>query len=97
LTNATKHGLAKRAVVEIHEDQHSVRVVVRDDGQGFDPAERSAGFGLPGMRERAELLDGTLNIESVPGKGTTVSALFPVRRRTRTHRLVKPATSDLTS
>jgi signal transduction histidine kinase len=81
LTNATKHGRAKRAVVEVHEDERSVRVAVRDDGTGFDPIEMSSGFGLPGMRERAELLGGTLSINSAAGEGTTVSALLPVRRR----------------
>jgi signal transduction histidine kinase len=85
LTNATKHGRANRAVVEVHEDERSIRVVIRDDGQGFDPIQTSSGFGLPGMRERAELLDGTLSIASVAGKGTTVSALLPVRRRSRTY------------
>jgi signal transduction histidine kinase len=85
LTNATKHGRAKRAVVEVHEGERGVSVVVRDDGQGFDHTETSSGFGVPGMRERAELLGGALSIESAPGLGTTVSALLPVRRRSRTY------------
>jgi signal transduction histidine kinase len=83
LTNATKHGHAERAVVEVHEDEGIVCVVVRDDGSGFDPAQNGSGFGLPGMRERAELLGGTLSIESALGEGTTVSAELPVRRRAR--------------
>jgi signal transduction histidine kinase len=91
LNNATKHGLAKRAVVEVHEDGASVRVVVRDDGRGFDPSEQSSGFGLPGMRERAGLLGGELNIASIPGEGTTVSAVFPVRRRDPTPNSVAAA------
>lgn len=94
LTNATKHGLAKRAVVEVHEDGDSIRVVVRDDGQGFDLSERSSGFGLPGMRERAALLGGELSIKSVPGEGTTVSAVFPVRRRSPVDRPITSAASD---
>ena len=81
LTNATKHGHAKRAVVEIHEDDTTVHVTVRDDGAGFDPAVRTDGFGLLGMRERVQLLDGTLEIESASGEGTTVSATFLVQRR----------------
>jgi signal transduction histidine kinase len=81
LTNATKHGHAKRAVVEIVEDDTTVHVTVRDDGAGFDPAQRTDGFGLLGMRERVQLLDGTLEIESTPGAGTTVSATFPAQRR----------------
>ena len=81
LTNATKHGGATRAAVEIVEDDRTVRVVVRDDGNGFDPGSRTDGFGLLGMRERVELLDGTLAIESAPGEGATVTAFLPVRRR----------------
>lgn len=81
LTNATKHGHASRAVVQITEDHDSVRVTVRDDGDGFDPATTTDGFGLVGMHERVELLDGTLAVTSAPGQGTTVSATLPVRRR----------------
>jgi signal transduction histidine kinase len=87
LTNATKHGQAKRAVVEVHEDERNVRVMVRDDGRGFDPVDKSSGFGLPGMRERAELLGGALSIESAVGNGTMVSAVLPVRRRSPTVQL----------
>ena len=81
LTNAAKHGGAKRAIVEIHEDGETVHVEVRDDGAGFDPAADTTGFGLLGMRERVELLDGTLRIDSSPGAGANVRASFPVQRR----------------
>ncbi len=81
LTNATKHGGARRAVVEIHEDGDTVHVEVRDDGAGFDPVADTSGFGVLGMRERVELLDGTLQIDSSPGAGATVRASFPIQRR----------------
>jgi signal transduction histidine kinase len=81
LTNATKHGDAQRAVVEIHEDGETVQVLVRDDGVGFDPSADTSGFGVLGMRERVELLDGGLEIDSSPGAGTTVRATLPVQRR----------------
>jgi signal transduction histidine kinase len=81
LTNAIKHGGARRAVVEIHEEGESIRVEVRDDGAGFDPTAETDGFGLLGMRERAELLDGMLHVDSAPGAGTVVHASFPVPRR----------------
>ena len=81
LTNATKHGEARKAYVEIVEDQTTVRVSVRDDGRGFDTTARSAGFGLIGMNERAELLGARLTIESTEGKGTAVSCVFPPNRR----------------
>jgi two-component system, NarL family, sensor histidine kinase DevS len=81
LTNATKHGNAKRAIVEVHEDDANIRLRVRDDGQGFDPSLHSDGFGLLGMQERVHLLDGTLEIDSSPGQGTTIQARFPVQRQ----------------
>ncbi len=80
LTNATKHGHATRAVIETRENTDTVQVTVRDDGDGFDPATSTSGFGLLGIRERVHLLHGTVQIESSPGKGTTVTARFPVQR-----------------
>ena len=80
LTNAAKHGHAGRAVVEVGEHEGRVEIGVRDDGEGFDTGAASSGFGLLGMRERAELLGGTLEIESTPGQGTVVRACLPVRR-----------------
>lgn len=81
LTNATKHGNASRAVVEIREHDGELRLLVRDNGSGFDTDARSEGFGLLGMNERVALLDGELDVESAPGAGTTVRARLPVRRR----------------
>lgn len=81
LTNATKHGHATRIVIEIREDPTTVHLTVRDDGNGFDPDAQSDGFGLLGMRERTELLGGELQVNSTPGKGTTLSVRLPVCRR----------------
>ena len=69
LNNAAKHGDARRAQVEVEEDDSTVRVTVRDDGHGFDPVAHTDGFGLVGMQERAELLQGTLEVTSSPGAG----------------------------
>jgi signal transduction histidine kinase len=80
LTNAAKHGNAKRAVVEVHEDDTNVSVNVRDDGKGFDPSEHTDGFGLLGMHERVQLLEGSLQVKSSLGSGTTVEASFPIKR-----------------
>jgi signal transduction histidine kinase len=82
LTNAVKHGHAKRAAITIRESRGTVVLTVRDDGDGFDPSTRSPGFGLQGIRERAELLNGTVQIDSSAGDGTTVTARLPVQRRT---------------
>jgi len=81
LTNAAKHGGAKRVVVEIHDEGEEVRLSVRDDGSGFDTTEHSDGFGLIGMHERVHLLEGKLDLSSAPGRGTTITARFPIQRR----------------
>jgi signal transduction histidine kinase len=81
LTNATKHGQAQRAIIEVTEDDRTVWATVRDDGAGFDPTLETEGFGLLGMHERAELLGGTLAVASAPGRGSSVTVSFPVQRR----------------
>jgi signal transduction histidine kinase len=81
MTNSLKHSGAGSLHVELIEADRHVTISVRDDGQGFDPSERSEGFGLTGMRERVELLGGRLAVDTAPGAGTTVTARLPVRRR----------------
>ena len=81
LTNAAKNGHATRGIVEVIEGAATIQVSIRDDGTGFDPATRTEGFGVLGMRERVALLHGTLEIESAPGHGTTVRSTLPVQRR----------------
>jgi signal transduction histidine kinase len=81
LTNAGKHGVAARATVSVIERDGQVHVTVRDGGRGFDHTAATAGFGLAGMRERVELLDGELELSSITGEGTTVTATLPVARR----------------
>jgi signal transduction histidine kinase len=85
MTNGLKHSGAEALVVEISEAEGAAIVRVHDDGQGFDPSEAPDGFGLVGMRERVELLGGSLVIEAAPGAGTTVTARLPVRRRPATN------------
>jgi signal transduction histidine kinase len=77
LTNAVKHAGAERAWVEIVEDGSTVTVAVSDDGGGFDPERADGGFGLVGMRERVELVEGRLLIDSTHGKGTVIRAELP--------------------
>lgn len=81
LSNVRKHARAHSAQVSFTLSDTLVRVVVADDGQGFDPAvataAQEAGFGLRSMRERAEALGGALQIVSQPGRGTQVVAEVP--------------------
>ena len=81
LTNAVRHAGASRIRIDVTEHDGCVEVAVADDGRGFDPETTDGGgFGLTGMRERVELADGELDIDSGPS-GTTVRARLPVRRR----------------
>jgi two-component system, NarL family, sensor histidine kinase DevS len=80
LHNVVKHAAAERVGIAILEAETSVKITVSDDGSGFRVDDPHAGFGLLGMRERAELVGGTLTIESAPGEGTTVSATLPAGR-----------------
>jgi signal transduction histidine kinase len=79
LTNIAKHAQAESSSVLLKETDGIVRVQVRDDGRGFNPRAASRGFGLVGMRERVELLAGTLLIESAPASGTVIHAEIPAR------------------
>jgi signal transduction histidine kinase len=69
--------------VEVVERDEHVSVLVSDDGQGFGPSARTAGFGLMGMRERSDLLCGQLSVDSTLGGGTTVTVALPATRRQR--------------
>jgi signal transduction histidine kinase len=88
LSNASRHARAARLGVTLSFMGDEVTLDVRDDGRGFDPAavpERtgSGGFGLDGMRARAERVAGFLTLESEPGHGTAVSARVPLVRHDR--------------
>jgi len=80
LTNVTKHAGRARAVVEIGRGADELTVTVTDDG-GPNPVSTAAGggLGIPGMRERAELLGGTLTAGPAPGGGFAVVARLPAR------------------
>jgi signal transduction histidine kinase len=58
-----------------------VRASVADDGTGFDTANGRRGFGITGMRERSELVDGSLTLTSRPGHGTSVELRAPAVHR----------------
>ncbi|MFK0167593.1 sensor histidine kinase [Streptomyces sp. NPDC090306] len=88
LSNAARHAHPTRTGVTLSFMGGEVSLDVRDDGHGFDPLELPArdstgGFGLPGMRARAERVAGSLTVESEPGQGTAVSARVPLLRHDR--------------
>jgi signal transduction histidine kinase len=78
LTNVARHAAASRVEVEVRPGPGRLEIRIEDDGQGFDPAARTEkSRGLVGMRERVELLGGTLTIHSAPGEGTRIEAEIP--------------------
>jgi signal transduction histidine kinase len=81
LTNVRKHARARNVRVEIRGGPDRVLLTVADDGVGFDPAQQRASdfprFGLTTMRERAEGVGGSLEIDSTPGAGTAVRVELP--------------------
>jgi signal transduction histidine kinase len=81
VNNAVKHAKAGEIRIELEEDEEHVIVRVSDDGHGFDPEATGDGFGLIGMRERVEQVAGELDVESVPGDGTVITARLPAIRR----------------
>jgi PAS domain S-box-containing protein len=84
LTNIAKHAGAKNVSILLERRQVQVSLIVEDDGVGFDEGQAfgaiNGGFGLLGMRERVLLVGGTLEIESEPGRGTTVAVRIPAPR-----------------
>ena len=75
--NAVRHSQADRIRVELNRGPSQVELTVRDDGTGFSFDEANSGLGLGGMRERALLVGGELDVQSRPGEGTTVRLVVP--------------------
>lgn len=80
LSNVVRHADARRVAVQLRDRNGTVRLVVEDDGRGFVAEDRIAGpggLGLLGMQERAAYVGGDVEIVSVPGVGTRVTAAIP--------------------
>ncbi len=84
LTNVTRHSQAKKVSVNLRADETSIRLLIVDDGVGFDvarsqhAARRGGSLGLLSMQERTGLVGGRLEIFSTPGNGTEIRARFPL-------------------
>ena len=83
LSNVRRHAQASEAQVVIEFAEDRIKVTISDNGQGFelsgrvDDLPRGGKLGLAGMQERAQLLGGTIDVKSTPGKGTTVVIQVP--------------------
>jgi len=82
LTNITKHSNATAVDIQLFykrkSQQEGLQLIVKDNGQGFN-LNNTIGFGLPGMRERVEGLNGDLIINTTLGKGTEINAWIPIK------------------
>ena len=76
ITNVVRHASASRVSVVLLHRYRDVTLLIEDNGRGFDPAEvtrnEHGGLGLSGMKERVGLMGGTCDVESAPGRGTTI-------------------------
>lgn len=82
LNNVRKHAKATEVIVKLEINPEAVNVIIKDNGRGFDPIAvtkaRRDNYGLTSLRERAELLQGTCEVKSSPGRGTELKIKVPV-------------------
>lgn len=78
LHNAIRHGRPRRVEIRLAARNRRLELSVRDDGVGFDPATARPGDGLRNFQRRAAEMGGTIDVESAPGRGTTVTLRFPL-------------------
>jgi two-component system sensor histidine kinase NreB len=93
LNNTHKHAKATRVDIILEHRDDSIILVIVDDGAGFsirNKRKRAKGLGLTGMSERASLIGGTLDLESAPGRGTTIHVKLPVAPK-RKRKAIKAA------
>ena len=81
LANIARHAKAEQVMINIEAQGNDVVLRISDNGHGFDMESNSysVGHGLSNMRARAEDLSGSFEIQSAPGKGTTVNLVFPIK------------------
>lgn len=83
VNNAIKHGSAKEIRVNFEWLKENVNISIKDNGTGFDMAlTKQNSFGIVGMKERIDLLDGTMDIQSEIGQGTRIMFIIPIKKGT---------------
>lgn len=80
LTNTIKHAEATEITISLTQDEDSINILIEDNGKGFNPKviDKKEGMGLSNIEKKAEQLNGTFNIDSFEGKGTTIIIDIPI-------------------
>ncbi len=83
LRNVVKHAQAKKVLIRLTGSYTDITLLIQDSGIGFDPARHTGkrGLGLSSMKERVQLIQGTLSIHAQPGQGTAIEVKIPLIRR----------------
>ncbi len=95
LNNILKHAHAAEAMLLVLHENGIVRIVIEDNGKGFDPATASPGIGLGGMSERVRMLGGSMSLKSAPGSGTSIRIELPVLRPPGEETAAQPGESSV--
>jgi two-component system sensor histidine kinase UhpB len=82
LNNIVKHARAKNATIQLRKTADCLELVIRDDGIGFNTAKNTGGIGLRNIKNRVGYYNGTVRIESEPGKGCTLTVIIPLQSQT---------------
>ena len=77
LNNITKHAGATKVWITLFQKENNLVLTVRDNGKGFDLSAKKSGMGINNMTSRAGVLNGTVHIETAPGKGCVLEVQIP--------------------
>jgi signal transduction histidine kinase len=80
-TNICKYARPSQVCLDLQDTSGALHLLIQDDGVGFDLAQNRTGFGLQSMRERAEALGGTFEVQTAPGQGCTLTVHITLERR----------------
>ena len=80
ITNIIKHAEATEASVSLTPFENELSIIIEDNGKGFDPraAIKKGGMGLVNIERRVEHIEGSMDVDSTPGKGTTILIDIPL-------------------
>ena len=78
ITNVIKHSHANRLDLSLLRNKEGIDITIEDNGKGFDTKKKSAGIGLQNIQARIAFLKGSIDLSSVPGKGTSIGIYIPL-------------------